>query len=249
MMDRPRFIIFSAGCNCVSYVGKHIRSILRQQYKNYIHVVVDDTSIDNTDGIIRDHMHSKMVFYRNQKNVKWIHNAVQYLPKHIKSDEDVIVIVDLDDWLTSKRVLTVLANVYEKKKCWVTYGSFAYYIDGKIEPPWISSYSNEVVAERSFRKVSWKWWHPKTFKAFLWKSLKRKDLYGPNKKFPPFCYDKAIGFPILEMTPPDKLVHIKDTLYVYNVDNPRRTTKLKKGKGLGGWYRDKQTYKILERND
>ncbi len=248
-MSSPRFIIFSAGCNCAAYVSKHIRSILRQKYKNYIHVLVDDASTDNTDGLIKHYMHPRMAFYRNTKNVKWVQNAVTYLPRHIKSDEDVIVLVDMDDWLATKRVLSVLAGTYAKKDCWVTYGTFQYCTGGVLTSRKVNKriYSDDIVSARSFRTVSWRWWHPKTFKAFLWKNLKVEDLYGPNKKFPPFSYDKAIGFPILEMTPPNRLVHIKDVLYIYNVDNPRRSTKLKKGSGLGGWYRNKQPYKILER--
>lgn len=247
-MALPRFIIFSAGCNCVAYAGRCLRSVRRQAYENYMHVVVDDASFDNTDGIIRDYAHSKMVFYRNQQNVKWVQNAVTYLSRHIKSDEDVIVLVDLDDWLATKRALTILANTYEKEKCWVTYGSFIFKRNDLLtKKPNFPIYPQKVIRNRSFRKVSWRWWHPKTFKAFLWKALKERDLYGPNSKFPPFSYDKAIGFPILEMTPPDKLVNIEEVLYVYNVDNPRRSTKLKRGNGLGRWYRDKPRYSILRR--
>lgn len=244
----PRFIIFSAGCDCVSYVRRHIRSIRRQAYKNYVHVIVDDASIDNTDGVIRDNKSPETIVYRNARNVKWVHNAWKYIPRHIKSDEDVIVLVDLDDWLTSKRSLNIIASTYEREKCWVTYGSFVFRTGGVLsKKPKRPIYSEEVIRERSFRKVSWKWWHPKTFKAFLWNNIKKKDLYGPDGKFPPYSYDKAIGFPILEMTPPGKMVNIGEVLYAYNIDNPKRSTKLKKENGLGGWYRKKTPYEILER--
>lgn len=244
----PRLIVFSAGCDCVSYVRRHLRSIRRQSYKNYVHVVVDDASVDNTNGIIKDHENPQMVIHRNTKNLKWVHNAWKYIPQHIRSDEDVIVLVDLDDWLATKRALSVIANTYEREKCWVTYGSFVFRTGGILsKKPRKPIYSEKVVAEHLFRKVSWKWWHPKTFKAFLWKNLRKEDLYGPDGRFPPYSYDKAIGFPILEMTPPDKLVYIPEVLYVYNVDNPKRSTKLKKGNGLGRWYRGKRPYKVLER--
>lgn len=246
---KQRFIIFSAGWNCEMYARKHLRSVRRQTYPNLVHVVVDDASTDKTSGIIRHNEHSRMRMHRNEINVKWVANAVKYLPEHIESDEDVVVLVDMDDWLSSKRSLSIIAAAYEREKCWVTYGSFAYRkksgkITNRVNRP---IYMPEMVEKRVFRKISWRWWHPKTFKAFLFNAIKKDDLYGPNGNFPPFSYDKAIGFPILEMCPPEKFHHIDELLYVYNVENPMRSATLKKDGGLGGWYRKKKPYRILAR--
>jgi len=246
---KQRFIIFSAGWNCDTYVRKHMRSIRKQTYNNFIHVMVDDATTDKTNDIIRNNKHSRMNLHRNERNMKWVANAMTYLPKYINSEEDVIVLVDMDDWLASKRSLSVIAAAYEKEKCWVTYGSFAYRkmsgkMTGKVNRP---IYAPKAIAKRTFRSIPWRWWHPKTFKAFLFNAIKREDLYGPNGKFPPFSYDKAIGFPILEMCPPEKFHHIDKLLYVYNVENPVRSARLKKGGGLGAWYRKKKPYGILKR--
>ncbi len=246
---KQRLIVFSAGWNCEMYARKHLRSVRRQTYPNFVHVVVDDASTDKTNSIIRHNKYPRMALHRNEKNMKWVANAVRYLPEHIKSEEDVIVLVDMDDWLSSKRSLSIIAAAYERNDCWVTYGSFAYRkmsgkVAGKVNRP---IYTPEMVQKRSFRKVSWRWWHPKTFKAFLFNAIKEGDLYGTNGKFPPFSYDKAIGFPILEMCPPEKLHNIDDLLYVYNVENPVRSATLKRGGGLGAWYRKKKHYGILKR--
>lgn len=244
-----RFIIFSAGWNCETYARRHLRSTKRQTYTNFVHVVVDDASTDKTNSVIRHNKHPRMKLYRNERNMKWVANAMKYLPGHIESDEDVIVLVDMDDWLASKRSLSIIAAAYERQKCWVTYGSFAYRkkngkMTGKVNRP---IYTPKIIAKRTFREVPWQWWHPKTFKAFLFNAIKKEDLYGPNGKFPPFSYDKAIGFPILEMCPPEKFHHIDDLIYVYNVENPMRSATLKKGGGLGAWYRKKKPYSILKR--
>ena len=250
-----RFVIFSAGWNSEEYIARHIRSVVRQNYPNYLHIVVDDATTDRTSRIIKRHAHSRMVVYRNKKNMKWVWNALEYLPRHIESNEDVVVVVDLDDWLASKRVLTILANAYEREKCWVTYGSFVYNTNisrpRPRRPKVLKSYPPQVIKDRNFRKVPWMWWHPKTFKFFLFDAIKEQDLYAPDGRLPLFTYDKAIGFPILEMTPPGKMVFIKDVLYVYNIDNPERSSRTaKRGGGLGGWYRrgkGKKPYGILKR--
>ena len=246
---KQRFIVFSAGWNCETYVRKHMRSVRRQVYPNFVHVVVDDASTDKTNAIIKHNKHSRMKLHRNVSNMKWVANAVKRLPEHIKSDEDVIVLVDMDDWFASKRSLSIIASAYERNDCWVTYGSFAYRkkngrMTDKVNRP---IYTSEAIAKREFRKIPWQWWHPKTFKAFLFNAIKREDLYAPDGKFPPYSYDKAIGFPILEMCPPEKFHHIDDLIYVYNVENPMRSATLKRGGGLGGWYRKKKPYGILKR--
>ena len=249
MSTKQRFIIFSAGWNCETYVRKHLRSIAKQTYPNFVHVVVNDASTDKTPKIIGQNKHPKMVLHHNKKNIKWVANVMEYLPRYIESDEDVIVLVDMDDWFATKRALSIIAAAYERKDCWVTYGSFGYqkksgFIGEKTDRP---DYSSKEVADRSFRKVPWRWFHPKTFKAFLFNAIKREDLYTKEGVFPPFSYDKAIGFPIMEMCPPHKFYHIDEMIYVYNVENPMRSAMLKRGGGLGAWYRKKKQYKILER--
>ena len=46
-------------------------------------------------------------------------------------DEDVVVCLDGDDWLNGEGVFSRLNEIYEKEDCWLTYGSYMQYPDGR----------------------------------------------------------------------------------------------------------------------
>ena len=57
-------------------------------------------------------------------------------------------------------------------------------------------------------------------------------------------------FPILEMSPADKIKHIKEILYVYNNENPLNVSKVNRKDGkktYGVWLREQPVYPELVR--
>jgi len=242
-----KFVIFSCGYNCSKYVKKHIESIKNQKYDNYVHVIIDDNSNDDTIKIIEENKHDKLVTYRNYKNSKWVSNALQYLDSHIESDEDVVVIVDMDDWLAHDYVFKKLNEVYTNKKAWMTYSLFKY-PNGK-DSNWIPKYSFDNFIKRDFRKHIWSFTHLRTFKSFLWQNLNKEDLKGPDGSWTQYTYDMALLFPMLEMCQLNKIKFIKNIMYVYNNENPLQVEKKFKGvqQAMGRWFRSKPKYDRLER--
>lgn len=242
-----KFVIFSCGYNCSKYIKKHIDSIRNQAYKNYIHVIVDDNSTDKTSEIIEKNKHDKLVTYKNYKNVKWVGNALRYLDSHIESDEDVVVIVDADDWLAHDNVLKMLNKVYTLYKPWMTHSLFKY-PNGK-DSSWIPQYTQNILSSRDFKKVIWSFTHLRTFKSFLWHNLDKEDLKGPDGNYTQYTYDMALLFPMLEMCQEDKILFINNIMYVYNNENPLQVEKKFKGvqQAMGKWFRSKPKYDILER--
>jgi len=243
-----RFIIFTAGFNSEKWAKKNILSIKNQTYQNFIHIIVDDATTDKTNKIINENKHDKLVVYRNEDNKRWIYNAVTYLSSHIENYEDVIITVDLDDWLAHKNVLKKLNEIYIKEKVWMTYGSFSY-MKNKIIPSNFKGYNIEDIRKRNFRDIKWAFWHLRTFKAFLWNAINKEDLKGPDGNWAPYTYDKAMCFPMLEMCQPGKIRWIDDIMYIYNKNNPysSKIHKSKKIGGIGGWFRSLQKYDRLER--
>ncbi len=249
MEELTRFIVFTAGFNSQKWARKNILSVKKQNYSNFVHVVVDDATTDQTAAVIKKLSHDKMVSYRNKKNKRWIWNSITYLPKHIESEEDVIVVVDLDDWLAGPNVLKKINAIYQKDKCWLTYGSFvsASKTGKRTSKPRLRNYDIHTIQNKRYRKIKWNWWHLRTFKAFLWLKIRQDDLKGPNGKWAPYTYDKAIGFPMLEMCQPGKIKWVKDVLYIYNRANPHASARLKGRGGLGGHFRKIKPYPTLKR--
>jgi len=244
-MEETRFIVFTAGFNSEKWAKKNINSIKKQNYSNYVHVIVDDATTDGTSKEIEEVKHNKLIVYRNENNIKWVSNALKYLPEHIESDEDVIVIVDMDDWLSNENVLNILNKKYIKNKVWMTYGNYAVY-------------NNNSIIKKAFKKAKQNnkrtvngssYIHLRTFKAFLWNAINKEDLKGPNGKYISCTYDRAIMYPMMEMCPIDKIHHFEEVLYIYNSGNTLNVSKImrQQQKDLKKWFLGKIPYKVLKK--
>lgn len=243
-----KFVIMTCVYNGRAYIEKCMKSVREQTYKNYVHIVVDDASTDKTYMEMTIHGHSRTRLYQNDKNIKWVRNALRYLSDHVLSEEDVIVILDGDDYLAHEHVLEILRLVYEKSKCWMTYSLFEYLSSGH-DSSWIGQYSENVLRERTFRDDVWRFTHLRTFKSFLWDALNKDDLRGPNGEYTIYTYDQALLFPMLEMCQYGKIEFVDNVMYVYNNENPLQVENIEKVKqqALGRWFRSKSRYEILKR--
>jgi glycosyltransferase involved in cell wall biosynthesis len=238
-MEENRIIVFSATFNAATFINKCILSVKKQKYSNFLHIVIDDATTDSTKDVIKKHNHDKLRVIRNSKNLRWINNAVIHLDQFIESEEDIIFILDGDDWLPHPDTLFFINETYNNTKCWFTYGTFCY-AQGSIGHLGRSDfYTDEDKELKKYKKIDWKCYHPRTFKAFLWQNLNKELLKTKEGKYPPFSYDKFLCMPLLEMCPPDKIQFLEKVLYVYNRENILGTNKQKHrdGGGLGSWIR------------
>ena len=243
-----KLIVWSPGKNCQNYVSSNLISILTQTYKNFVHVVVDDCSSDKTSEIIDNFKHDKMIVHRNENNQGWLKNAVDFLDPIVEND-DIIVSVDLDDWLAHNRVLEYINFIYETTPAWITYGSLVTcHPNGQHEWEPNHKYDNEVWKDRNFRKRLNYFSHLRTFRGFLWKAILKNDLKCYNGKYEKFSSDVAYSLPILDMTPSERVIHLDDPLYFYNFKNPINDSKINmmEQRKQGDWFRSRPTYPLLD---
>ena len=118
----------------------------------------------------------------------------------------IVVDVDLDDWLAHPRALESVVAAHEAG-AWVTYGSF---ITADGEPDRLSR--AHVPDPRS---VGWYASHLKTYRAGLLQRLGPGDVAIDGVTTPLAC-DVAVMLPILELAGPDRVMWIREVLYVYN---------------------------------
>ena len=224
-MKDNKFVIISCGWNCGNYVRQHIESIQKQTYQNYTHIIVDDASTDDTyKNILKYSKGSKTKIYRNDNNIKWIESVIKYLPENI-SNNDIIVTVDLDDWLSKPNVLEILNNKYNVGNYWMVY-SRMYYTKSKTTSHWIPIYTENDIKKKLFRNMTWCFTHLRSFRFFLWEQLNKDDLKDSNGQYFKYCYDQVIFCPMLEMSSNGHIGFINDTLYVYNDDNINQVEKI-----------------------
>ena len=233
--------------NTEKWIEKCIQSIQRQTHKNFICTVVNDVSTDETHKKIQSAIKddSRFTVINNKEKKYALGNIVNALERTECHLDDVVILLDGDDWLSSTNTLSRLSTEYLNKDCLLTYGSYVYFPMGTrgIEP---SEYSADVIKNNSFRKDQWRASHLRTFRHSLWKHLEHKDLKDDAGNYYKMTYDQAIMLPLLEMAG-DGARYIPDILHVYNKDNPLNIDKSrgKEQSALAKTIREKTPYTRL----
>lgn len=212
--------------NVEDWIETTIKSISQQSYENFQCVIIDDISSDDSVNIVSELIKNddRFKLLVNKEKKFALRNIVEGIDYLNPSSEDVILIVDGDDWLAHKNVLNKLNTVYTTQDVWLTYGNHVNYPDG--EPYWpLFKYPQSVIDTNSFRNFRFLASHLRTFKYKLWKQIKKEDLQDETGQFFQTAGDLAAMFPMLEMCK-DKFCFIEDTLYVYNNKNPANDYKL-----------------------
>jgi len=211
--------------NCEKWVKKCINSIQSQKYKNFECLLIDDMSTDSSADIVKKEIADDPRFnlIQNREKKYALANIVNAIEEFNCDDDDVIILLDGDDWLASSLTLNKLCESYDN--CLMTYGSYVFNPSG-VRGPEPSPYSDEVIKTNSFRKDKWRASHLRTFKYKLWKHLNHDDLKDESGKYYKMTYDQAIMLPLLEMAG-DRSTYIPEILHVYNKDNPLNIDKNK----------------------
>ena len=222
------FVIIVPSYNNEKFYKKNLDSIVNQiSSRPYEIIYINDCSTDNTgslvDAYVREHhLEDRMTVIHNQKNQGALANFYNTIHTLIP-DHKVVITVDGDDSLISNHVLLRLEQEYKDPDVWMTFGSYKTTQGKKGMAKWVP---REIFEERSMRsKKGLAFHHLRTFKAGLFKKIKRNDLLYKGKFFP-MAWDMAMMFPMAEMcSPKDKggIIHaryIPERLYLYNMDNP-----------------------------
>ena len=212
--------------NCEKWIGKCIQSLKRQRYKNFNCILVDDMSTDNSVEIVKNMIDddSRFRLVQNDKKKYALNNIVDSINLSECALEDVIILLDGDDWLASSKALEALYEAYRDDTL-MTYGSYVFSQFGQRGPE-PSEYSEEVIMANSFRQDKWRASHLRTFKYKLWKHIKLEDLKDENGEYYKMTYDQAIMLPLLEMAS-ERSKFIPEILHVYNKENPLNVDKIK----------------------
>lgn len=214
------------------WVEKNLDSIFMQDYTNFRVIYVDDASPDGTAKLVKEyrkkhHLEDKITLQANKERLRKTKNI--YNNFHNCHDDEIIVIVDGDDWLEHPDVFSQINRAYLYGDVWLTWGQFK--MSEKLTRGWGQPVPESLIETNDFREFTWVYGAPRTFYAWLFKQVKLEDFIGLTVqgfegKFYPSCDDFAMMYPMLEMAH-DHIAFIPENAYIVNQYNPLSTSHAK----------------------
>jgi len=160
----------------------NIEILKQQDYTNFEVYFGDDLSTDNSCEVIEENIKGDPRFHliKHTEKLFSMGNIDKTITAAAPNDEDVIVLIDGDDKLSTGKVLSYLKDIYEEKDCLMTYGQYS--VSG-IKNQSYSDYPSWVKKLNLFRLVKWQASHLKTFKYKLWTKVEKRDLTITKEEF------------------------------------------------------------------
>lgn len=159
-------------------------------------------------------------------------------------DDDIVLTLDGDDWLSDNMVLKRLNAVYGSGEIWMTHGTLIEYPHMSVT--WCEPVPPELIERNEVRQFKCPS-HLRTYYAWLFKKIALEDLLYDGKFFP-VTGDMAIMFPILEMAG-ERHAFIEEPNYVYNMSNPINDHKVQQDlqNEMDRYIRSKKPYPRLKK--
>ena len=208
---------------CEDYVGRCIRSLINQDDQGWDAIIMVDPCGDDTyeRAKLAVGKNKKISIVLNSDRVEGLVNTFRAIAHMEAKPEDVIVDLDGDDWFNQDSALSQIREVYDRDKCWMTYGSWI------TRDPKLGMWPAYDEKTHNFRQTSWRGTAVRTRKKWLLDLIRDEDFRDQNGNYFKVPYDLAEMFPLLEMSGTERAVHIASPLYFYNSKNPASTSKTK----------------------
>jgi glycosyltransferase involved in cell wall biosynthesis len=218
-------VIVTTLYNAGEYIEKCIGSLIGQTYGDFKCYITDDISTDNSVALVKEMIKGddRFILIENTTKLYQSGNYDQVIRNNPDIDDnEIIVEVDGDDWLPDGKTLQRIYDVYLDDNVWIANGCFKY-SDGSIG----FSSRQENIDNLRFERFTAS--HIRTWRAFLWRNIKEKDLKDDDGIFWTVSGDVAFMFPMLEMSGSEHYVFMNSINYVYNGENPYNDHKVNMG--------------------
>lgn len=194
--------VISPGWDCQQWLEMHCASVDMQQGDIKVnHVLVDD---GNWGAFAKDKkIH---VNYQRMWGVfsrwRWCNPA----------DEDLVVMLDMDDWFIHPQALDILAKTAQDG-AWCI---FARYTNGKdVKGP-----PGRKLSQSDPRKLPWRWFsHVRAVRGHLWNRINPKDYIQEDGTWYKAAADRFLLYPCMDMAGPKRIAFIDHILMFYNTTN------------------------------
>src|SRR5436190_21570603 len=121
----PLRLVINAG-PCEDDIARCLTSVRAQRYPAWTAAVTIDPAGDRTFERALDAAEGDPRFsiVRNPCRLYSMANLIAGIGRLDAAPEDVIVVLDGDDWLHGDTALDTIADTYRRHGCWMTYGSW-----------------------------------------------------------------------------------------------------------------------------
>ena len=211
--NKINFTFVISSFNNEKNIYNNLLSIIYQNNKNWNIIYTNDCSNDKTDvffqKIIKDfNITGKVKYILNKENKK--QSYCKFNSYKLCKNDEIVIILDGDDWLCRNDVLSLLTKYYLKEKCLALYTGYKVYIDNKIDKIVNGSeYPNEIKNAGEYRTYpNWKFTHIKTGFSNLFKNIPSK-YFKYNGIWLDRCTDLAEYYSVCEMAK-EKVFHLNE---------------------------------------
>ncbi len=120
---KKKITIITPTFNSASSILTNLNSILKQDYRNWEHIIIDNKSTDNTiDLIIKNSLEKKIKIISEKDS--GIFDAINKGIKYSKGE--IISILHSDDFYSNKKVLSSVVKSFEDNDVDIVYGNLIY---------------------------------------------------------------------------------------------------------------------------
>lgn len=225
-MKKPlHFKIIVPGWKADHYIKKCLTSINTQTYKNWECQVHLDESDTKTYEYAKTFESDKIHVHVNDGRFGPVYNCRKGVQLLSPSDDDVIIVLDADDWFANKKVLSLIKKYYDMNDdLLMTYGSWKEFPKGGVNGN--NSFPYTKTEFKDLRSAPFHVAVPRTMKCKLWNMVKDEDLQDDEGNYYMYGADVLLYTPMLEIAGYEYSKFIKEKIYIYNRETPFNDDKI-----------------------
>lgn len=221
------FRVMIVGGPAEEYIDRCLGSLVSQEYTNWTaQVILDPYPVGNKtyEKALR-YQSDKIRVKLNETRLLALANRLGAVKLLDPQDDDILVILDADDWLSGPESLSIAKKYYDSDpNLLLTHGSWRAF-PNEYAPTNNRPYTQDEF-NRGIRSFGWHASHLRTCKYKLWKHLRDEDLRDLQGNYYATAEDVVITFPLLEMAGFNRIKFIPEILYIYNQETAYNDEKL-----------------------
>lgn len=209
-----RFVFVVPYRNCRAFLGECARSLIAQSHQDWVAFFRDDCSTDGGHEEIP--VDPRIVIQSTGFRLGGLGNIHRGIVENQMAKDDVVCLMDGDDYLARTDALDILSRLYSERECLLSYGQ--YEVDGRTGH--CHAYSRESFAR--IRSGNFVASHLKTFKRRLYDEAMRQDPGCSRYKddtgsFFDMAWDVALMTPLMEVAGFERVVFNPQVVYAYRL--------------------------------